>query len=124
MGQRNKLRSSVEGMISNRFQEHSWITTDEKAHLLINIGSSSNALELYTCGNAVTWFKQAAIPNSTKTSQGDGTLVGSRLYVIFSSRARQIELTTLDYKPSVSKWKMSRIIPVRTTAKWRSTALL
>ena len=112
MGQLTNLRSSVEGVISNRFQKHSWITTDGKAHLLINVGSSSNALELYSSGNAVTWFKQATIPNSAKTSQGDGTLVGSRLYVVYTTRDRQIELATLDYKPSLSKWKMSGIVPI------------
>jgi hypothetical protein len=112
MGQLTNLRSSAEAVISNCFQKHSWITTDGKAHLLINVGSSSNALELYSGGHAVTWFHRATIPNSAKTSQGDGTLVGSRLYVVYSTRGRQIELTTFDYKPSASKWKMSGIIPI------------
>ena len=40
-------------------------------------------------------------------------MVGSRLNVVYSNRDRQIELTTLDYKPSVSKWKVSgKLIPV------------
>jgi hypothetical protein len=112
MGQLTNLRSSAEDIISNRFQKHSWITTDGKAHLLINVGSNSNALELHSTGGAVTWFKQATIPNSARTSQGDGALVDSRLYVVYSTRGRQIELTTLDYKPSLSKWKMSGIIPI------------
>ena len=85
MGQLTNLRSSAEDIISNRFQKHSWITTDGKAHLLINVGSSSNALELHSSGGAVTWFKQATIPNSARTSQGDGTLVDSRLYVVYST---------------------------------------
>ena len=105
MGQLTNLRSSVEGVISNRFQKHSWITTDGRTHLLINVGSSFNALELYSSGCAVTWFKRAAIPNIVKTSQADGALVGSRLYVVYSTRDRQIELATLDYMPSLSKWK-------------------
>jgi hypothetical protein len=112
MGQLTNLGSSAEAVISNCFQKHSWVTADRKAHLLINVGSSSNALELYSSGNAVTWFRQATIPNSARTSQGDGTLVGSRLYVVYSTRGRQIELTTFDYKPSVSKWKMSGITPI------------
>ena len=112
MGQLTNLKSSTEGIISNRFQKHSWITTDGRAHLLINVGTTSNALELHSSDGAVSWVKQATIPHSASISQGDGTLVGSRLYVVYTTRDRQIELTTLDYKPSVSKWKVSGIIPV------------
>ena len=82
---------------------HGW-----QAHLLINVGASSNALELYSSRGAVTWFKQAVIPNSAKISQGDGALVGSRLYVVYPTRGRQIELTTLYYKPTVVKMENVR----------------
>jgi hypothetical protein len=37
---------------------------------------------------------------------------GSRLYVVYTTRDRSIELTTLDYKPLLSKWKMSGLVPI------------
>ena len=44
-------------------------------------------------------------------------MVASRLDVVYSTRGRKIELTTLDYKPSLSKWKMSRIVPITSDSQ-------
>ena len=112
MGQLTNLRSSTERIIANRFQKHSWITTDGMAHLLINAGSTSNALELIAVVARSPGSSKQRSRNSASISQADGILVGQRLYVVYPTRGRQIELTTLDYKPSFSKWKMFAIVPI------------
>jgi len=45
-GSQTNLAGTTEGIISHRFQKHSWITPDGRFHVMINTGSTEDALQL------------------------------------------------------------------------------
>lgn len=98
-----------EGMISSRFQEHSWITDDGIIHVLPNTGE----LTLYTNVNGGdSWDSSVVLPNSDSTSTSDGVLIGDQLYVAYSTDFGSIAFSELSYSDSDASWQLEATIDV------------
>lgn len=103
-GEETTLRGAAEGMVSHRFQKHSWITPDGRYHALINTGASRSALRLFSSADGVTWVLQAELADTDRSSHPDGTLVGDRLYVAYPTRAKKLVLAVYEYRANATTW--------------------
>lgn len=98
-----------EGMISARFQEHSWITDDGVIHILPNTGE----LTLYTAVNGgESWDSSVVLPGSDASSTSDGVLIGDELYVAFSTDFGSIAFSQLAYSDSDASWEIEATVDV------------
>lgn len=111
-GTPSNVTSSVDRMISYRFQEHMWQTDDGATHLMVNRGamSSRGALTLYTSfDNGATWSAKAVIPKTDYTSTADGVMDGNELRLVYSDAAGAIMSALLRYDPVTVKWSQVKI---------------
>ena len=113
------LTSITEGAVSNRFQNHMWVTGDGRFHLLFNNGETRDALEIYSSFDGVDWQLTKIMRRSRSTSTGDGVLVGDYLYIVYPLKQNEINLTILEYQRDRGRWKTrleSTVLTSETTA--------
>jgi hypothetical protein len=111
-GSQTNLAGSTEGIISHRFQKHSWITPDGRFHVMINTGSTEDALQLSSSSDGFAWDLQSAIPDTDRSSHPDGSLYGNRLYIAYPTRTKQVTLSVYDYQPGENSWVFVERIPI------------
>jgi hypothetical protein len=96
------IESTSEGMISSRFQQHSWITDDGSVHVLVNSG---NSLDLYSSSdNGVTWTVIQVASNTDNGTRADGVLIDGQLTITYSSQDDSIYVAQLVYSEADSSW--------------------
>ena len=103
-GTASGISNGSEGMISSRFQEHSWVTDDGAIHILAN---TNEQLTLYTAkaGTNEPNFEIAAIlDNSNKSSRSDGLILGNTLYLTYSTDNGGLAFSTLSYNDETTSW--------------------
>jgi hypothetical protein len=103
-GGETNLVGTTEGILSHRFQKHSWITPDGRFHVMINTGPTEDALHLSSSSDGFAWDLQSAIPDTDRSSHPDGTLAGNRLYIAYPTRTKQVALSVYDYQPGENSW--------------------
>jgi hypothetical protein len=111
-GEETTLKGSTEGIISHRYQKHSWITPDGRFQALINTGPNRNALQLFSSEDGIAWTLQAKIADTDRSSHPDGTLVGNRLFVAYPTRQKKVALAIYDYAPASKNWTLVRRVAV------------
>ncbi|MEB3352841.1 MAG: hypothetical protein VKM34_01195 [Cyanobacteriota bacterium] len=96
------IESTSEGMISSRFQQHSWITDDGFVHVLVNSG---NSLDLYSSkDNGRTWTSIRVASNTDSSARSDGVLIDGRLTMAYSAQDDSIYVAQLAYSEVNSSW--------------------
>lgn len=96
------IESTSEGLISSRFQQHSWITEDGSVHVLANSGDS---LDLYSSkDNGLTWTSIRVASNTDDSARSDGVLIDGRLTITYSAQDDSIYVAQLVYSEANSSW--------------------
>lgn len=103
-GSLTNLKGKREGIISNRHQEHFWITADGVFHALINNGKKQNALQLFSSINGIDWFLQITFSNTNHRSHPDGFLKDDILWIVYPSSDDEIFLYKLSYAFQTKSW--------------------
>jgi len=103
-GSLTNLKGKREGIISNRHQEHLWMTDDGVFHALINSGKKRNALQLFSSINGVDWFLRMTFSNTNHRSHPDGFLKNETLWITYSSSSNHILLHKLSYNSEDNSW--------------------
>lgn len=101
------LTGTGEGIISNRHQEHLWVTSDRWLHAIINDGTEGKALNFYSSRDGANWFLQGTVPWTDKNTQSDGVVVGDTLYLVYPSSQRHLMLRTYGYDRALKTWTLS-----------------
>jgi hypothetical protein len=104
------ITNGNEGMISSRFQDHSWVTKDGAVHVMAN---TNDRLSLYSSiDNGSTWEATVTLENSTASSRSDGVIVDDKLYSVYTIEGGGIALATLRYSEASVSWTIeSTVIP-------------
>lgn len=113
------LTSTADRMISYRFQERMWQTSDGRYHLMINRGALSPAgsLVMYSSGDGgVTWTQQFVVTDTNATSTCDGFLGGNQLNLAFSTSSGAIAFGTWRYDSTTGTWARRRVDTVYSDA--------
>lgn len=100
------IKSRIEGIISNRHQEHMWITTDGGVHVL-TAGSEDASNEwtlLSTHDQGITWTPVYQVVDTRNRPKVDGLLSGDTLYVVYSGSIDQLHLLVLIYDEANKLW--------------------
>lgn len=96
------ITNGNEGMISSRFQDHSWVTADGAVHIMAN---TNNRLTLYSSSDSgQSWNETATLENSSGSSRADGLLVNDKLYHIYTTCDGGINLTVMNYSADNVSW--------------------
>ncbi len=104
------ITNGNEGMISSRFQDHSWVTEDGAIHVMAN---TNGQLSLYSSiDNGSTWMATVTLENSTASSRADGVIVDGKLYSVYTIEGGRIALAILSYSEQSVSWKIElTVIP-------------
>lgn len=104
------ITNGNEGMISSRFQDHSWVTEDGAVHVMAN---TNGQLSLYSSiDNGSTWEATVTLANSTAASRADGMIVDGKLYSVYTIEGGRIALAILSYSEASVSWTIeSTVIP-------------
>ncbi len=104
------ITNGNEGMISSRFQDHSWVTEDGAIHVMAN---TNGRLSLYSSiDNGSTWMAAVTLENSTGSSRADGVIVDGKLYSVYTIEGGRIALAILSYSEQSVSWTIeSTVIP-------------
>lgn len=104
------ITNGNEGMISSRFQDHSWVTEDGAVHVMAN---TNGRLSLYSSiDNGSTWMATVTLENSTGSSRADGAIVDGKLYSVYTIEGGRIALAILSYSEQSVSWTIeSTVIP-------------
>jgi hypothetical protein len=107
-GNPTNLLSSSHGMICDRFQKHSWFTSDGNLHILIREQQTKPALKLYRAQDSA--FTSFGLERDFKSSGGkstsDGVLINDHLYVVYDTAAGTIVFAELEYSPASFTWAL------------------
>jgi hypothetical protein len=112
LGAPTNLTGTVEGIISQKFQEHMWVTADGRVHVVINDGGDEGALKLFSSLDGKDWSLQVAIPGTDRRAQSDGLLYGSALYLVYPSSRGELVLSKLAYDAAGLRWRLRRSVTV------------
>jgi hypothetical protein len=109
-GKPTNLSSISHGMISDRFQKHSWWTSDGYLHVLIRDPQTGPALKLYRAqAPTISSFGlEYQFRDSGEDSTSDGVLIDDHLYVVYNTTAGAIEFVELEYLPESYTWVLRR----------------
>jgi hypothetical protein len=107
-GNPTNLLSSKHGMISDRFQKHSWFTSDGNLHILIREQQTEPALKLYRAqdSNFTSFGLERDFKGSGSQSTSDGVLINDHLYVVYDTAAGTIVFAELEYSPASFTWAL------------------
>ena len=107
-GNPTNLLSSSHGMISDRFQKHSWFTSDGNLHILIREQQTKPALKLYRAQNSnfTSFGLERDFKGSGSQSTSDGVLINDHLYVVYDTAAGTIVFAQLAYSPASFTWAL------------------
>lgn len=107
-GNPTNLLSSSHGMISDRFQKHSWFTSDGNLHILIREQQTKPALKLYRAQNSnfTSFGLERDFKGSGSQSTSDGVLINDHLYVVYDTAAGTIVFAELKYSPASFTWAL------------------
>ena len=96
------ITNGNEGMISSRFQDHSWVTEDGVVHVMAN---TNGQLSLYSSDDSgLTWEETATLENSSGSSRADGLIVDGKLYEVYTMGNGGVALSILSYSEDDVSW--------------------
>ena len=96
------ITNGNEGMISSRFQDHSWVTEDGAVHVMAN---TNGELSLYSSDDSgLAWEATATLENSSGSSRADGLIVDGKLYEVYTTGNCGVALSILSYSEDDVSW--------------------
>lgn len=102
------ITNGNEGMISSRFQDHSWVTEDGAVHVMAN---TNGQLSLYSSDDSgQTWEETATLENSSGSSRSDGLIVDGKLYEVHTTGDGGIALSILSYSEDDISWTVDSTV--------------
>lgn len=117
-GTPTEIKSTAEGMISYRNQDHAWITEDGSVHALVKDQLNNKSLSLYSkMGNSSDWVGTFSIPSTGYQSTCDGILEGNELFLSYSSSEDLVYFAQLKFDDLSKTWKSIKSSPVSNTSR-------
>ncbi len=111
------ITNGNEGMISSRFQDHSWVTDDGAVHVMAN---TNGQLSLYSSDdNGQSWDDTATLTNSSGSSRADGVIVDGQLYEVYTTGTGGIALSILNYSEDDVSWTVESTVVYPSPASLR-----
>jgi hypothetical protein len=102
------ISNGNEGMISSRFEDHSWVTADGAVHVMAN---TNGQLSLYSSdNNGMAWNKSVTLGSSSSSSRGDGLIYNDKLYEVYTTGSGSTALSILDYSEANVSWSISSTV--------------
>ena len=97
-------------MISNRFQKHSWFTTDGRFHVVIRDPETAPVLKLFRAQGSTmaTFGLEYGFPGSGDHSTSDGVMIDDHLYLVYDTETGAIVFVDLEYSPATGAWALKR----------------
>lgn len=96
------ITNGNEGMISSRFQDHSWVTDDGAVHIMAN---TNGQLSLYSSDDSgQTWDETATLTNSSGSSRADGVIIDGLLHEVYTTGNGGVALSILSYSEDDVSW--------------------
>lgn len=105
-GQLTPMTSQIGGIISNRHQEHMWVTPDGGVHVLI-AGSeeSSKGLRIFSSyDNGTSWVEMLAVSATEPRPKADGFLDNDVLNIVYVNADGELILVQLLYDEFTMQW--------------------
>lgn len=102
VGNTTNVSSPISGLISERFQKHSWFTSDGVLHMLLRVPQ----LTLYSSDPTYTTFTAEFVlgASSQTSTTSDGILIGDILYLVYSDSSGNIDFAILNYSAVTKLW--------------------
>lgn len=93
------IESSIEGAISNRHQEHMWMTSDGGIHLLVAGNSiSPKGLRMFSSyDKGENWINTLEIKDTENRVKPDGLLQNSMLQLVYLNKDRELIQAAFQY---------------------------
>jgi hypothetical protein len=112
VGRPTNIASTSNGMISERFQKHSWFTSDGSFDVLIRATQTVPALKIYRAVNSrfTNFVSERQFKGSGGKSTSAGVLINDRLYLVYDTDAGQIVFAVLKYASSTWTLKSSSVL--------------
>jgi hypothetical protein len=109
-GELTSLSSDSEGMLSNRFQKHSWFTSDGRFHVAIRAQEAKPSLQLLRARDEslVSFDRQYDFQDSGTSSTSDGVLINGHLFLVYDTASDAIAFVDLEYSPEAGSWELRR----------------
>ncbi len=107
-GMATTISNGNEGMISSRFEDHSWVTADGAVHVMAN---TNGQLSLYSSDdNGMAWDQSVTLPSSSSSSRGDGLIYEGKLYEVYTTGSGSTALSILDYSEADVSWSINSTV--------------
>lgn len=102
------IRSTSEGMISFRQQEHMWVTSDGALHVVVKAqGTDQTQQFLFSSyDDGATWQESLSLPDTDGRSTADGLLLDDTLLIAYSTADDGIAQAQLTYNPIEQQWQL------------------
>lgn len=112
--------TSIRGGISNRHQEHMWVTEDEAIHVIVaGTESGPHGLNIYsTLDQGMSWFSKYEILDTEKKAKPDVFYLNGELLILYKDSNQNPIILKLNYDTSRKAWVYNQII----TLKWSDSS--
>lgn len=107
------IRGDQEGIVSNRMQDHMWITADGTMHVLANVGQRrEGGLYIYSLGQDGVWTPTLHLPDSYRFSNGDAVGGAQAVDIAYSSAAEDVLWIHAEWSSEPAIWTITGHSPV------------